>query len=780
MTLDGSQFLAASQKLLAVNQQLEAALIRIRTQFTALIATLAPTQSSLSQTALALGGLTDGGATRGVATLASALALVAQKAADAGDALATARSNAQGMGDAVDQNEDVNKSEAETPAAPEPAGHAGSALATAVGAAAGTHELTEESKKLEHELHEVSNKEKEAGESAKHMKEEVRDAGLGFRGLGESASKAGELIRDAFLAVPEIAALVAVFAGVGEMVKKVRESFEYGDQLNALSRQTGETAETIAALRRTFEYFDVSADEVGHTLFMLQRSLGGISESGDSTVAAFSRIGLSIQDLKRMNAAEQFAAIQKGLATLPTQADRANVAMQIFGRSALEVQSILNADPADFAESMRAAQEYASVVGKSANMFEDIERKFFIFREQIDTVFARISVALAPAISNILDLVNKVDFTRWGKSIQEVIGIIVQAFSQGQVFALLELGLTISFKNAVNTFYKLFAAAVAGVGAGAGSLPKILKDGLGFLIDQRFWGGIAQVYAGEMIMQTQAIGDQLMIVFGGVKDILISSFTAAWSVGKPLFEDMAWSMKHPIETIIATLTNGLSLLIDAFGPLGAKIGASLGKATGNISDLFKGIGPAGSDLAAQSTAYLSQIMSQLVAAGVITVGNAADSWIDPEGLVTSGKQNIRAATAPVGDVPKDIITMIQDKFSAALAAFKGGNLLDSSKDVADAKAIIAKLRAGIPVGSDPQSPAGPTASQMTGFNYKLPEGDRLAKLGLFLGSSAAAPGLSELRSIKDNTAGSLRALNALAGRFNLGGGLNTVAIPRYL
>jgi hypothetical protein len=517
MTLDGSQYLATNARLEAATAQITAALARlgvvfaqmanamrpaaaqgaavqkqmeaIRASTLGVAASTSPAVIGLSNTARAMAGLADDDSTRGLRQMEAALSAIAERAENAGIALEGVGEEASQINAPVESNEAPEKSEAES--APEGKGSEGhSGLGVAFGAllgggkdAEGLKQIVAEEKNVEaatqrvaealkgetaaseHAAASTTHAAKEAhgaANAAHHVAEETRDAAVGFRGLGEAAGKAGELIRDMLVAVPEIAALVAVFASVEEVVTKVRESFEYGDKLNAFSRQTGESAESIAKLRRTFEYFDVSADAVGTTLFMLQRSLGGVSEEGEPTAAAFARIGLSIADLRKMDAASQFAQIQKGLQTLPDQATRASVAMKIFGRSALEVQSILNASPADFAESMSAAEDYASVMGKNADLFEEVERKFFVFRENIETIFARIAVGLAPAVDALLSAVNKIDFSRWGKDLSLVMKILNNAFSDGKVGALMSASLKLGFIDAINTvtagFYGLAAA----------------------------------------------------------------------------------------------------------------------------------------------------------------------------------------------------------------------------------------------------------------------------------------------------------------------------------
>jgi hypothetical protein len=119
-------------------------------------------------------------------------------------------------------------------------------------------------------------------------------------------------------------------------------------------------------------------------------------------------------------------------------------------------------------------------------------------------------------------------------------------------------------------------------------------------------------------------------------------------------------------------------------------------------------------------------------------------------------------------------------FQDAIAAFQSEKVLDPSKAIADLKKTMSILDqkyqqdAAEAGNKSPSLPAGPGES----MKYKLPDGDRLEKLGLFIGGSPATPGLSEARRTANATEQSLKQLNVLT---NLLGrdGLKTTTIARY-
>jgi hypothetical protein len=800
ITLDGSQYLATNAKVLEATAKIDASLARLRAQFAQILTALAPLQAGLGAAAAALGALGNDRATDSLRSVSGALAGITERAEGAAIALEDVANEASGAGSALEGDEGPGDESAQHPRSDGPGRphrgaervedfashvHTVGAGAAAVGALdvqqTALRGVEQEERRVEqttrelaeavtressahqvasvsaHEqstaLTETAARQEHAAASTHRLAQETRDAGLGFRGLGENARKAGELIRDALLAVPEVAAVVGVFASLEEVTKKISESFSYGDQLNAMARETGQSAEAIAALRRTFQYFDVDAGSVTTTLFMMQRALGGVSDGGEPTAAAFGRIGLSIQQLKAMEAPEAFAAIQRGLATLPDQADRANVAMKIFGRSALEVQSILNASPADFAESMSAAREYANVMGSNAGMFEEIERKFFVLNEQVETVFAKIAGALAPAIGQVLDLVNQVDFSKWGDGIAGAIRFLTNAFGSGQITDLIGTGLRLAFEEAVN----FLVNALAGI-----------PDLLNAIDDQIFnpdkWTGIAQMLKGA----AEAFGAGMMEAVKGPINAIISA--ANYLPDKAVARQALGSQLKIVGDLQKQVAaddshiEGLGNQRDQhkWGTPEYQHFDELLKAAGERRDRDQNEASkqvaAMQDMAATAKESFSDYVASHQNDDITLGGKSHDQLVADSGTdITEGSAKASADLAPIGDAIKSI-------FSEG----KGLQLFTDNPDLRARLADLYKILSAIPKADDVAKRAAPAINEQTGYNYKLPEGDRLAKVGLFLGSAAASPGLSELRRTANATEATAKAVarivNVTGGR----------------
>jgi len=114
-----------------------------------------------------------------------------------------------------------------------------------------------------------------------------------------------------------------------------------------LSNRTGETVGNFHSLRNAFQIVGVHAGNVSPILFQIQKALGGISETGEPTDAAFRRLGLDIETLKKLDAPDLST-----LAVALGKVDRAtasNVASKIAGRGGAGDLLQIARDSHDFA-----------------------------------------------------------------------------------------------------------------------------------------------------------------------------------------------------------------------------------------------------------------------------------------------------------------------------------------------------------------------------------------------------------------------------------------------
>ena len=522
---------------------------------------------------------------------------------------------------------------------------------------------------------------------------------------------------------------LAAFRGAEAIESRIQGAIDAGRQLMIMSRQTGESVESLVELQKAFKAATGSADGVSTALFMMNKALGGVNEEGMPTASAFGRIGLSIDALKKMNAVQQFQAIEAGLAKLPNAADRANVASKIFGRGARDIMGLLN-DPKGFNTAVAGAAEYAKTMQANAAMFEKVSLAVTALQGKLSALYANVAAGLAPALKLVLDYVNKIDFAKWGHAIGGAIKFLTEAFKQGAVGDMVYLSLRIAFEKSVNVLYGALS-----------SLPDVLAGALQSVFNPDFMGGISQMFLGV----AEAFGAALTKAVSGIIDLLSTTFEYLFAKAANSRDIIDTALKMDVQNQIVAAANKQANEAYAKGDVKGYVDAV--KVGNEAQQKATALDIKGKNMAdAQDMSFseyfakhgLDKTASNFASPMVAEQQGKADNDLK------TGQGRLTAAVGPLADaIAKARDTML------SLNLFGD----DIPKTVAALEAAIARVKAAIP-GADQSGapkPNQPGGMGMPALSYKMPEGDRLAKIGLFVGGSPAASGISELKRIASAT-----------------------------
>jgi hypothetical protein len=245
--------------------------------------------------------------------------------------------------------------------------------------------------------------------------------------------------------IGKLTGFIGSFISLGAISAGVMSAIERGAALEHLSKRTDTSVADLFKLQKGFKAVGIDADAVGGILFKMQKSLGGVNEYGVDTRSIFHRMGLSITDLKKMNAPQQLAAIAAGLGKLNTTG-AANAAGGIFGREGAQQMVQLSRSTGEFGAAMRAAQRDADNMQRNAASFARIERGLVAIKDKAQGLFAGIAEGLAPGIQLIEDSLNGIDLTQLGQKLGKIITAFGEAFREGKLTELIALAISTGFK----------------------------------------------------------------------------------------------------------------------------------------------------------------------------------------------------------------------------------------------------------------------------------------------------------------------------------------------
>lgn len=253
-----------------------------------------------------------------------------------------------------------------------------------------------------------------AADSTEELAEETREAGdesrdaaggwsMGKQALVDLAEKGAELAIQALKRLAE------------ELKNAVIESTEFADNILTMSVVTGLSAESLQEFTYMAELLDVSVDTIAGSLTKLTNNMQSAASGSGSAAEAFDALGITVTDSEGhlRNAEDVFYDTLEALAQMENQTERDAYSMDLFGRSAQDLNPMIEAGADAIAAYAQEAHEMGYVLDHDAlNALGDLDDSFQRAQNAIDTVKRQIAVQLAPVIQEITDA-----FIDWAQSV---------------------------------------------------------------------------------------------------------------------------------------------------------------------------------------------------------------------------------------------------------------------------------------------------------------------------------------------------------------------------
>jgi len=156
--------------------------------------------------------------------------------------------------------------------------------------------------------------------------------------------------------------LAATAAGAAVLLafkKMVKQYVETGDMIHKMSIRTGFAAETLSELAYAADISGADLSTLEKGVKRMARTITDAGEGLESYLRPLRRIGLEVEDLRRMSPEKQFLAISGAIAKLEDPTLRAATAQEIFGRAGTALLPLM----AEGAEGMARLREEAHRLG---------------------------------------------------------------------------------------------------------------------------------------------------------------------------------------------------------------------------------------------------------------------------------------------------------------------------------------------------------------------------------------------------------------------------------
>lgn len=415
-----------------------------------------------------------------------------------------------------------------------------------------------------------------AGDKSQQMGEQ---SGIGFGKLA-SAVGVGQLAAKAFTA-----ALDAAFRAVEGTIESFKDALDLGGKLTDLSAQTGESAGNLLILQKAFDNTGIGADAVGGALAKLNKSIFGADEESQKAVAAFGRMGISLDELKGKAPTDQLALVASGLQSIPDPAIRSATAMEIFGKSGYQLLPFLTNFSGEIAQARDEVGSMADIMNRRSDVFDAVSDRFLTISQKVRDFAAGILDKALPAVDAITLAISRIDAAAIGQRLADAFLGGQQAMKGFQAAAD-----AISVGNISQAFQVFWESLKLQAMQTADSIYKNLAAGFKTAAD--FF--VATLGPGSGAFALLESGFQ--ILSGKVQEGIFSGLANALEGMGPLFAKGAETAKYQMETAsrsVEMLTTGLGAQVEVVRDQMAKAGAALPQSFqdnySKIPPLFDGI-----------------------------------------------------------------------------------------------------------------------------------------------------------------------------------------------
>jgi hypothetical protein len=207
-------------------------------------------------------------------------------------------------------------------------------------------------------------------------------------------------------------ALIGVTVGLVIGLAKVTiETAKMADEIMTLSKVSGLSTDTIQEMNYASELVDVSADTMTGAMSKMIRSMDKAKGGSKEAKEAFKELHLSITNNGQLKNSEQmFYDIIDALGKMTNETERDALSMKIFGKSAQELNPLIEAGSGALKEYGAQAKAMGYVMDTDAlESFGKLDDAMQLFSNQSKAFKNSIAMVILPILTSFFEVLNKID-----------------------------------------------------------------------------------------------------------------------------------------------------------------------------------------------------------------------------------------------------------------------------------------------------------------------------------------------------------------------------------
>ena len=410
----------------------------------------------------------------------------------------------------------------------------------------------------------------DAAQETKEEADAVEDFGKEADESADKALKLGDIIKANLISDAIKAGLSALADGFKAMGSAMGECLTagaaYADNMLTLSAQTGLSTDSLEKYNAVAELTDVSLDTLTNSMAKNIKSMSSARDGSEAYAAAYSKLGVSVTDANgnlRDGETVYWETID-ALKGVTDETERDALAMEIFGKSAQDLNTIIEMGSEGVAEYEAQAVSMGAVLGgESLAALGALDDQMQTFSKTTDSTKNILASGFAPAITGALEGVNALggafngllSAVISGEGVEQAMAAVTQAVTDlvGNLQAALPQ-VTAVASDLLNTILALLAE----------NLPVLLDEGAKMLstllsgISQNL-GSILSVISSVFQTLTTMILQNLPLILQMGVQILVSLISGISS----MLPDLIPLCVDTVVLLSESLLDNIDLVIDA-------------------------------------------------------------------------------------------------------------------------------------------------------------------------------------------------------------------------
>lgn len=273
-----------------------------------------------------------------------------------------------------------------------------------------------EYRKLEREIATTESSLNKLKEQAQQTGDKLSGASEQAKKMAEATKKVGEVAVSCTKALVDFTAMGikamtgAITGAIGVLAKLTKDAGEFADEMNTLASKTGLSTKELQEFQYASELIDVNVETLAGALKKTTSAMNSAKDGTGASAEAFKTLGVEIKNadgtLRDNN--DVFNDSIRALGNIANETERDALAMQLFGKSATELNPLIEGGIDTLDEMSKKANELGLILSQDAvdgaNAFND---QLDILKSNgkglFNVIGTEIASSLVPAMTSLND-----------------------------------------------------------------------------------------------------------------------------------------------------------------------------------------------------------------------------------------------------------------------------------------------------------------------------------------------------------------------------------------